>query len=153
MLGSGVGNGPQGVAVTPDGATAYVANFDGGDVTPIDVATNTAGTVIRRRQRRGRGGGHADEASPPAPVCPAAAQASLGAGSLAGAEGVVAVAPLGLQALFRRRRRVRRAGCPEPAGSRRRERVRVVLTGLMVAGVRIAVLAVCQPVKKTPPVC
>lgn len=94
-----------------------------------------------------------DEASPPAPVCPAAAQASLGAGSLAGAEGVVAVAPLGLQALFRHRRRVRRAGCPEPAGSRRRERVRVVLTGLMVAGVRIAVLAVCQPVKKTPPVC
>ncbi len=59
MLGSGVGNGPQGVAVTPDGATAYVANFNGGDVTPIDVATNTAGTVIRRRQRPGRGGGHA----------------------------------------------------------------------------------------------
>jgi YVTN family beta-propeller protein len=49
MLGNGAGNGPQGVAVTPDGATAYVANFNSGDVTPIDVVTNTAGAVIRRR--------------------------------------------------------------------------------------------------------
>jgi YVTN family beta-propeller protein len=35
---------PSDVAITPDGKTAYVAG--GGDLVPIDVATNTAGTPI-----------------------------------------------------------------------------------------------------------
>jgi YVTN family beta-propeller protein len=41
-----VGSGPEGVAITPDGRTAYVTNFSSGSVTPIDTATNTPGTPI-----------------------------------------------------------------------------------------------------------
>src|SRR6185437_12846076 len=41
-----VGQEPFGVAVTPDGKTAYVTNVGSGPVTPIDTATNTAGTAI-----------------------------------------------------------------------------------------------------------
>ena len=37
---------PAGVAVTPDGATAYVTNSGLNTVTPIDVATNTPGDPI-----------------------------------------------------------------------------------------------------------
>ena len=37
---------PEGVAITPNGTTAYVTNFGDGTVTPIDTATNTAGTPI-----------------------------------------------------------------------------------------------------------
>jgi autotransporter-associated beta strand protein/YVTN family beta-propeller protein len=35
---------PVGVAVSPDGKTVYVTNTNGNTVTPIDTATNTAGT-------------------------------------------------------------------------------------------------------------
>ena len=39
--------GPDGIAITPDGATAYVANYLAvGTVTPISTATNTPGTPI-----------------------------------------------------------------------------------------------------------
>lgn len=41
-----VGNNPNWVAITKDGATAYVANKGSRSVTPVDVATNTAGTAI-----------------------------------------------------------------------------------------------------------
>ena len=41
-----VGTGPREVAITPDGATAYVTNDGSGTVTPINVATNTLGTLI-----------------------------------------------------------------------------------------------------------
>lgn len=55
-----VGEGPSGLAITPNGATLYVANFgafavvnglvmqfsDGTTVTPFDIATGTAGTPI-----------------------------------------------------------------------------------------------------------
>ena len=41
-----VGSGPFGVAITPDGKTAYVTNDLSGSVTPIDTATNTPGTAI-----------------------------------------------------------------------------------------------------------
>ena len=34
------------IAITPNGATAYVANSSRNTVTPIDMATNTAGTPI-----------------------------------------------------------------------------------------------------------
>jgi DNA-binding beta-propeller fold protein YncE len=37
---------PGGIAITPAGATAYVANFFGGTVTPVNLATQTAGTPI-----------------------------------------------------------------------------------------------------------
>lgn len=37
---------PARVAITPDGATAYVPNPGEGEVVPIDVATNTAGASI-----------------------------------------------------------------------------------------------------------
>jgi YVTN family beta-propeller protein len=42
------GPNPYGIAITPDGATAYVANNaePGPSVTPIDLATNTAGPAI-----------------------------------------------------------------------------------------------------------
>src|SRR5204863_256315 len=41
-----VGNGPQAIAITPDGTKAYVANHGSNTVTPITLATNTAGTAI-----------------------------------------------------------------------------------------------------------
>ena len=37
---------PDGIAITPDGKTAYVINFASASVTPIATATNTAGTPI-----------------------------------------------------------------------------------------------------------
>jgi DNA-binding beta-propeller fold protein YncE len=40
------GNGPDGIAITPDGKTAYVADI-GGTVTPINLATGRAGTPIQ----------------------------------------------------------------------------------------------------------
>jgi YVTN family beta-propeller protein len=41
-----VGGEPWGIAVTPNGATVYVANYGDNTVTPISTATNTAGTPI-----------------------------------------------------------------------------------------------------------
>ena len=41
------GNLPIAMAITPDGKTAYVANFNSGSVTPIATTTNTAGPPIR----------------------------------------------------------------------------------------------------------
>ena len=41
-----VGQGPDAIAITPDGTKAYVANHHDGTVTPITVASNTAGTPI-----------------------------------------------------------------------------------------------------------
>jgi YVTN family beta-propeller protein len=41
-----IGNHPDGIAITPDGKTVYVANINSGTVTPIDTATNTAGEPI-----------------------------------------------------------------------------------------------------------
>lgn len=38
----GVGTHPDAIAISPDGRTAYVANFGSDNVTPIDVATDTA---------------------------------------------------------------------------------------------------------------
>jgi YVTN family beta-propeller protein len=38
---------PISMAITPDGKTAYVANFSSGTVTPIATGTNTAGPPIR----------------------------------------------------------------------------------------------------------
>ena len=40
------GSGPTEVAITPDGATAYVADGNGSTVTPIHLATGTAGQPI-----------------------------------------------------------------------------------------------------------
>jgi len=73
------------------------------------------------------------------PVCPAAALPAISSGTLAGAEGVVAVVPLGIQALFRRRRR----GAPRPSGGRARS----LVTWVLVAGVAVAMLAACAPIK------
>ena len=42
-----VGRWPLGIAVTPDGKTAYVANNNSGTVTPITTATNTPGKPIQ----------------------------------------------------------------------------------------------------------
>jgi YVTN family beta-propeller protein len=42
----GVGRGPDAIAITPDGTTAYVTNNIGSHVTPIDTATNAALTPI-----------------------------------------------------------------------------------------------------------
>jgi YVTN family beta-propeller protein len=41
-----VGLNPNWVAITPDGRTAYVANKGSSSITPIEVATNTAGAEI-----------------------------------------------------------------------------------------------------------
>src|SRR5207248_2119051 len=38
-----VGTSPYGIAITPDGSKAYVTNSGAGTVTPIDLATGTAG--------------------------------------------------------------------------------------------------------------
>jgi DNA-binding beta-propeller fold protein YncE len=40
------GAGPQYVQISPDGMTAYVADFGAGGVTPITLATGTPGTFI-----------------------------------------------------------------------------------------------------------
>jgi YVTN family beta-propeller protein len=42
-----VGVWPEGIAVTPDGATAYVVNNLSDTVTPIHTATNKPGTPIK----------------------------------------------------------------------------------------------------------
>jgi YVTN family beta-propeller protein len=42
-----VGAGPLAIAITPDGKTAYVANFGSASVTPIRIATNTVGNDIK----------------------------------------------------------------------------------------------------------
>jgi YVTN family beta-propeller protein len=41
-----VGDDPRGIAITPDGQMAYVLNQGSGTVTPIDIATHTAGAPI-----------------------------------------------------------------------------------------------------------
>jgi DNA-binding beta-propeller fold protein YncE len=41
-----VGRGPSAIAITPDGTMAYVANQFDGTLTPITIATDTAGTPI-----------------------------------------------------------------------------------------------------------
>ena len=50
-----VGSFPVGIAITPDGTTAYVANLVGDSVTPITLATNTPGTAIPVGGREGAG--------------------------------------------------------------------------------------------------
>jgi hypothetical protein len=90
----------------------------------------------------------ASPTSPASPACPAA-QSSVVGGGLAGAEGVVAGAPLGIQLFLRRRRSDRR----RHRELRARDRARALVTWLMVAGIGVAVLAACQPVKKAPPIC
>lgn len=42
----GVGSGPQGVAITPNGAFAYVTNFTSNDVSVIKTATNTVTATV-----------------------------------------------------------------------------------------------------------
>jgi YVTN family beta-propeller protein len=46
-----VGTGPAGVAITPDGAFVYVANFVANTVSVIATATNTVSTTIPVGQR------------------------------------------------------------------------------------------------------
>jgi len=41
-----VANQPLGIAITPDGTTAYVSTAGNNTVTPIKIATNTAETPI-----------------------------------------------------------------------------------------------------------
>jgi YVTN family beta-propeller protein len=41
-----VGNGPTGMAITPDGSTVFVTNLNSGSVSPISTAANTAGSPI-----------------------------------------------------------------------------------------------------------
>jgi YVTN family beta-propeller protein len=42
-----VGNEPGAIAITPDGKTAFVANYGSGTVTPIRTATSKAGRAIK----------------------------------------------------------------------------------------------------------
>jgi len=42
-----VGRGPAGIAITPNGRTAYVTNSDSGTVTPINTVTNQAGRPLK----------------------------------------------------------------------------------------------------------
>ncbi len=85
------------------------------------------------------------EAPPPPPAAPkvcAKKTQSLGGFSPAGTESVLAIAPVGLQALLRRRRR-------EKAGAKdRRAQLRAAITWVMIGGVGIAVVVACQPIKK-----
>ena len=43
---AGIGIGPQGVAITPNGAFAYVANFDSNNISVIDTATNAVVATV-----------------------------------------------------------------------------------------------------------
>ena len=53
-----VGDNPQGIAITPDGKTAYVVNGGSDTVTPIDTSNNTPGATVpvgtTRRASRSR---------------------------------------------------------------------------------------------------
>jgi hyaluronoglucosaminidase len=49
-----VGNVPGAIAITPDGKTVYVPNWDAGTVTPISTTTNKAGPAIRTGKTRSR---------------------------------------------------------------------------------------------------
>jgi len=42
-----------GIAITPDGKTAYVTGYSSGTVTPIDLATNTAAKPIKVSDKPG----------------------------------------------------------------------------------------------------
>ena len=42
-----VGNSPRAIAVTPNGKTAYVANYYSSTVTPIRIATGKTGKAIK----------------------------------------------------------------------------------------------------------
>ena len=42
-----MGRNPSAIAISPDGKTAYVANWDAGTVTPISTATSKEGHAIR----------------------------------------------------------------------------------------------------------
>ncbi len=44
--GRGKGLGPEALPITPDGSTAYTANFDAATVTPIATAGDKAGKAI-----------------------------------------------------------------------------------------------------------
>ena len=46
VTGPGLHDQPDGIAITPDGRTVYVANIGSGTVTPIDTATNTPGEPV-----------------------------------------------------------------------------------------------------------
>ena len=46
----GVGNGPQGIAITPDGQTAYVSDDGDGTVTAIDLAAGTTSAITIRHR-------------------------------------------------------------------------------------------------------
>ncbi len=48
-----VGSRPDQIAITPDGRTAYVVDYDSDAVTPINVATNTPGAAIPVNTARG----------------------------------------------------------------------------------------------------
>ena len=67
-----VGNSPYGVAVTPDGQTAYVVNDGDDTVTPIDVATNTPGPAITV------GGARTGWRSPPTARPPTSSTTAMG---------------------------------------------------------------------------
>jgi YVTN family beta-propeller protein len=41
-----VGAEPEGIAITSDGATAYVTDYGSNTITPIDIATGTTGAPI-----------------------------------------------------------------------------------------------------------
>ena len=45
---------PRAIAITPDGKAAYVASWQGGTVTPIATATDTAGAPIEVGEGAGR---------------------------------------------------------------------------------------------------
>jgi YVTN family beta-propeller protein len=49
-----VGQGARAIAITPDGKAAYVASWQGGTVTPIATATDTAGAPIEVGEGAGR---------------------------------------------------------------------------------------------------
>jgi hyaluronoglucosaminidase len=42
-----VGSNPAAIAITPDGATAYVANYVDGTITPVGLAAGTPKTPIK----------------------------------------------------------------------------------------------------------
>lgn len=46
VTGPGLHDQPDGIVITPDGRTVYVANIGSGTVTPIDTATNTPGEPV-----------------------------------------------------------------------------------------------------------
>ena len=66
---TGVGKLPLGIAIAPDGKTAYVVNFSDNTITPISFPAGTPGTPIRVGNGRTRSRSRLNPCRADIPIC------------------------------------------------------------------------------------